>query len=40
MKAPQGRSALQRGVFNALGSFLQRSFNAALVGSEAIEEPR
>jgi hypothetical protein len=40
MKAPRGRSALQRGVFNALGSSLQRSFNAASVGSEAIEEVR
>src|SRR5918992_1324783 len=33
MKAPRGRSALQRGVFNARRSSLQRSCNAPLVGS-------
>ena len=40
MKAPRGRSALQRGVFDAWHGPLQRSCNAPLVGSEAIGERR
>ena len=35
-----GQSTLQRGVLNAIGSSVQRSCNAPLVGSQVIEKVR